>query len=467
MMKDATRRRIVFIHLDWGIGGAESLMLQLALASSSQKHDVQLVTTRCDPEHCFAALKPPDGILVPFLHVWGSWIPSHLGGRCQAMMSTLRLLYAALCVGMQPEHADVIVLDVLPTPLWLLRWLTPRSGLLFYCHFPDQLLVREKTVEEDEKEEKKDRLSGIYRFVLNSLEEHTMHLADTITVNSNFTQSVVRETFPSLKGNPLPVLYPALDASAAIQHEATKKNPRLVVSLNRYERKKNLELFLRAAALLQHETTIVIAGGYDVRNVENVEYRAELGSLATELGVRVDFRLSISDTERQDLLTTAAAVVYTPEREHFGIVPIEAMAAGTAVVCCDSGGPTETVKDGVTGFLCAPLPFAFAAALDRILEDPKRQISMGAAGRAHVQETFGTERLAREWEDMVQATAEKGFSRRRGMWRTPVYCLIATATCLIVCWILTLWLRRMGVLEDHHSILGGARRFLSGGKDEL
>ncbi|KAM1041810.1 hypothetical protein ACFX2C_030940 [Malus domestica] len=38
--------------------------------------------------------------------------------------------------------------------------------------------------------------------------------------------------------------------------------------------------------------------------------------------------------------------------EHFGIVPLEAMAAHKPVILCNSGGPVETVKNGETGFLC-------------------------------------------------------------------------------------------------------------------
>ena len=72
---------------------------------------------------------------------------------------------------------------------------------------------------------------------------------------------------------------------------------------------------------------------------------------------------SFSDEQRALLLAACAAVVYTPQHEHFGIVPLEAMAAGRPVVACDSGGPRETVLHGRTGLLCEPTPAAFADAL--------------------------------------------------------------------------------------------------------
>ena len=44
-------------------------------------------------------------------------------------------------------------------------------------------------------------------------------------------------------------------------------------------------------------------------------------------------------------------MLYTPENEHFGIVPVEAMYLGCVVIACNSGGPLESIDHGKTGFL--------------------------------------------------------------------------------------------------------------------
>jgi len=45
-------------------------------------------------------------------------------------------------------------------------------------------------------------------------------------------------------------------------------------------------------------------------------------------------------------------LLYTPDREHFGIVPLEAMQLGLPVIAVNTGGPTETIRHQTTGYLC-------------------------------------------------------------------------------------------------------------------
>ena len=70
-------KRIVFLHPDLGIGGAERLVVDAALALKSRGHSVQFVTNHHDPDHCFEETKSNQ------LHVTviGDWIPRSLFGR--------------------------------------------------------------------------------------------------------------------------------------------------------------------------------------------------------------------------------------------------------------------------------------------------------------------------------------------------------------------------------------------------
>ena len=77
--------------------------------------------------------------------------------------------------------------------------------------------------------------------------------------------------------------------------------------------------------------------------------------------------------------------------EHFGIVPLEAMAAYKPVIACDSGGPVETIKNEVTGFLCNPTPHEFSLAMAKLIQEPQMAKKMGENARQHVMESFSTE----------------------------------------------------------------------------
>ena len=128
------------------------------------------------------------------------------------------------------------------------------------------------------------------------------------------------------------------------------KKPRILTSLNRYERKKDINLALKAFALLLKEgkyddVVLVVAGGYDTRVVENVEHHLELKALAEELKItkQINFLRSISNDERLLLLQNTDLLLYTPQNEHFGIVPVEAMHLGCVVLACNSGGPLESI----------------------------------------------------------------------------------------------------------------------------
>ncbi|KAH1222915.1 Alpha-1,3/1,6-mannosyltransferase ALG2 [Glycine max] len=133
-------------------------------------------------------------------------------------------------------------------------------------------------------------------------------------------------------------------------------------------------------------------GGFDKRLKENVEYLEELKDLAEKEGVsnKIRFITSCSTAERNELLSECLCVLYTPKDEHFGIVPLEAMAAYKPVIACNSGGPVESIKNGVTGFLCDPTPQEFSLAMAKLINDPQEAERMGREARRHVAESFST-----------------------------------------------------------------------------
>lgn len=86
----------------------------------------------------------------------------------------------------------------------------------------------------------------------------------------------------------------------------------IITSLNRYERKKDIPLALKACAGLKRKATLVIAGGYDERVIENVEHHLELVNLSHQLGIKVVFLRSITSQQKVALLQRTNILLYTP-----------------------------------------------------------------------------------------------------------------------------------------------------------
>lgn len=195
---------------------------------------------------------------------------------------------------------------------------------------------------------------------------------------------------------------------------------------------------------------LVIAGGYDPRLAENVEYHKELCALADELdlpwsdveamGERpgtgcIEFVRNFDDEAKARMLHEAWAVVYTPENEHFGIVPIEAMASARPVLALPNGGPLETVVDRKTGFLVPSKRGGFAAAMRKFAEPESGYElveKMGRDARNHVRDHFTRGAMADELDKHVEALTGAGANAQRswvvdiGLWVTVVGTLLVT-----------------------------------------
>ncbi len=126
----------------------------------------------------------------------------------------------------------------------MLRLFT-KVPILFYCHFPDLLLASHKSWAQK-----------LYRMPLDWLEEKTTGMASVIVVNSQFTAGVFKETFKTIEVQPQ-ILYPSLSFESFDKPLTTTmtvekvlglstKPAFIYLSINRYERKKNLGLALKA-----------------------------------------------------------------------------------------------------------------------------------------------------------------------------------------------------------------------------
>jgi phosphatidyl-myo-inositol dimannoside synthase len=188
---------------------------------------------------------------------------------------------------------------------------------------------------------------------------------------------------------------------------------RLVVSVSRLVPRKGMDVLIRAAALLapQHPDLVVAIGG-DGRD------RRRLERLVASTGapVRLLGRVPHDDLPALYGCGDAFAMLCRNrwaglEQEGFGIVFLEAAAAGVPQVAGDSGGAAEAVVDGETGFVVRDPgdPVAVADALARLLDDPDRARAMGVVGRERAVTGFSYDVLAARLADAIGTAS--GFAR--------------------------------------------------------
>jgi alpha-maltose-1-phosphate synthase len=173
-----------------------------------------------------------------------------------------------------------------------------------------------------------------------------------------------------------------------------------VVFVGRVTRQKGLPVLLRAAADIDPAAQLVICAG----QADTPELESEVNDLARELragraGV-VWLSGMLAKREVIQLLSHATVFACPSLYEPLGIVNLEAMACGTAVVGSKVGGIPEVVADGQTGLLVPPGdPAALAQAVNELVTDERQAAEMGRRGRARAEAEFG-------WASIAAQTAE-------------------------------------------------------------
>lgn len=268
---------------------------------------------------------------------------------------------------------------------------------------------------------KAEQLGGGYR--LSSWMERTAYEnADRIIAVSNGMRRDILRCYPQLDERKVVTIYNGIDTelwrpvddpelvrSLGVDPDATT-----VIFVGRITRQKGLPYLLRAVRELPAEVQIVLcAGAPDTPEIER-EVRDLVDVLQREREA-VHWIYEHLPKEKIMALLTAADVFVCPSiYEPLGIVNLEAMACGTAVVGSGTGGIPEVVQDGVTGRI-VPIDQVdegtgtprdedryvadLAAALNEVVANPELAKQYGQAGRERVEREF-------TWTQIAEQTIE-------------------------------------------------------------
>ncbi|MBC7518057.1 MAG: glycogen synthase [Microbacteriaceae bacterium] len=265
---------------------------------------------------------------------------------------------------------------------------------------------------------KAEQLGGGYR-VSSWIERTAFENADAVIAVSRGMRSDILRAYPSLNEDRVSVVYNGIDLQQwkpVQDHDLVRRlgidpDRPSVVFVGRITRQKGLPYLLRAAKQLPKDVQFVLCAGAPDTPEILAEVQAGVAELAASRSGVVWIDRLLSQHELSAVLSVATTFVCPSVYEPLGIVNLEAMACGVAVVGTATGGIPEVVDDGVTGRLVpieqlqdgtgTPIdPDRFvrdlAATLIEVVSDPDTAKRYGAAGRDRAEMEFGWERIARQ-----------------------------------------------------------------------
>jgi alpha-maltose-1-phosphate synthase len=271
---------------------------------------------------------------------------------------------------------------------------------------------------------KEEQLGGGYR--LSSFCERTaIESADAVIAVSKAMREDVLAAYPSLDPGRLHVILNGIDTEQyrpdpgtdVLERYGVRADQPLVVFVGRITRQKGIVHLAEAALSIDPRAQLVLAAGAPDTPEIAREMEARVERARNERGNVVWIEQMLAKEEVIQLLSHATCFVCPSIYEPLGIVNLEAMACGAAVVATATGGIPEVVVDCETGLLVPfepgdpvtrepadPAAFAWEIAerVNTLVADPDLAARMGEAGRLRAVEHFSWRRIAEQTLDLYR-----------------------------------------------------------------
>ncbi|MDY6807562.1 MAG: glycogen synthase [Actinomycetota bacterium] len=271
---------------------------------------------------------------------------------------------------------------------------------------------------------KAEQLGGGYR-VSSWVERNAVEYADAVIAVSSGMRTDVCNTYPRLDPERVHVVRNGIDTtswfpvedpfgpeSALVGLGVDPSRP-IVAFVGRITRQKGVAHLVAAAHHFHPDIQLVLCAGAPDTPEIGAEIEAAVGELAESRDGVFWVRDMLPQPRIREILTAATVFLCPSIYEPLGIVNLEAMACGTAVVASAVGGIPEVVRDGVSGRLVPydPVePRAFevglADAVNAVVANPADAEAMGTAGRERAQAEFSWASIAEQTLEVYRLTLQ-------------------------------------------------------------
>jgi glycosyltransferase involved in cell wall biosynthesis len=261
--------------------------------------------------------------------------------------------------------------------------------MINYCHSPPRWLNDLQKYRMESLPRGTKRLAQYYITAMDVLDSRSADRVDAFIANSE----VIRERIRRYYRRDATVIYPPIDTAGIEPSESTGD---YYLMVGRIVRAKRPETVVKAFEDLGKP--LKIAGSPANEPAIGAGTMDRVRSLA---GSNVELLGFVPDEKKVELLQNAKAVVYVPVREDFGMVPIEALAAGTPVIAADEGFPRLAIDDGVSGAVVEPTVEGVKGGVNRI-----ENSSFDPDALASIAEEYSTERFYEQINRAVETFTE-------------------------------------------------------------
>jgi glycosyltransferase involved in cell wall biosynthesis len=363
------KKKILFIHHGWGIGGAPLSLLYLVKNLNPAIYDpVVLFTHKSEALELFRK----EGLQTVVETRHNRYFRHHAKGRLKyyQVYKAIRILIDWFLIAhkIAPEtyrtiRPDIIHLNSDVLSSWAFG--ATETDIPVVCHNRDPI---------------SNGLFGVRKFVLKRILARSVAKVISISVDNRDRLGLPKIT---------EVIYNPVPNEFFQEYDPTIKESKRILFVGGVHRSKGLDLLLKAVEYIDPAIRIILAGSYPKPTWLNKLKHPRFFRMIEQNETRLSVKGVLTMTGIISELRKASFLVFPAVHSHFARPIIESYATQTSVIASDLSGMDEIVENDVTGYLVKIEPKALAEKINSAVLNVAKRKAMGEVGFRFAQQTFG------------------------------------------------------------------------------